>query len=87
MLLVHKLKQFERQVVFMRWASSEGYGRINYVGGDFVEFEVLDVETMEYSEKVLINAQLVLEVVVRGSDISRVLVEYSSTLPSPESES
>lgn len=81
MQLVQKLKQFEKQVVYMRWASSESYGKINYVGYDFIEFEVLDTDTMEYCEKTLINAQMVLEVVVKSSDISRVIAEYSSTLP------
>lgn len=81
MQLVQKLKQFERQLVFLKWGCSEEYGKINYVGFDFIEFEVLDTETMEYTEKVLINVQLVLEVVVQGSDISRVLAEYSSRLP------
>ena len=82
MRLVQKLKQFERQVVFLKWAGCEGYGRINYVGSDFMEFEVLDTDTMEYCEKVLINAQLILEVVVNSSDICRVIAEYSSNLPS-----
>ncbi len=84
MRLVQKLKQFERQVVFLKWAGSEEYGRINYVGSDFLEFEVLDTDTLEYSEKVLVNAQLILEVVVKCSDISRVLAEYSGALPSPQ---
>lgn len=83
MNLVHKLKLFERQIIYLRWAGDEGYGRLNYVGSDFVEFETLDVETMEFTEKVLLNSQLILEVVVRSSDISRVIAEYSSNLPSP----
>lgn len=86
MQLVQKLKQFERQVVFLKWAGSEGYGRINYVGSDFMEFEVLDTDTMEYSEKVLINSQLILEAVISGSDISRVIAEYSSNLPSAQND-
>ncbi len=83
MQLVQKLKQFEKQIVFLKWGCSEEYGRINYVGYDFIEFEVLDTDTMEYTDKVLINAQLILEIVVKGSDISRIIAEYSSTLPSP----
>lgn len=87
MRLVHKIKQFERQVVFLKWAGSEEYVKINYVGSDFIEVEVLDTDTMEYSEKVIINAQLILEVVVQGADISRVIAEYSSTLPSSDIQS
>lgn len=81
MRLVDKLKLFERQLVFMKWGSSEGYGKINYVGSDFVEFEIFDTEVLEYTDKILINAQLILEVVIKGSDIARILAEYSASLP------
>ncbi|MBQ8887233.1 MAG: hypothetical protein IJY61_05985 [Candidatus Gastranaerophilales bacterium] len=81
MRLVDKLKQFERQLVFMKWGTSEGYGKLNYVGCDFVEFEVFDTDELEYTDKIIINAQLILEVVVKGSDISRILAEYSASLP------
>ncbi len=81
MRLVDKLKLFERQLVFMKWGSSEGYGRLNYVGTDFVEFEIFDTEELSYSDKILINSQLILEVVIKGSDISRIIAEYSATLP------
>lgn len=81
MNLADKLKLFERQLVFMKWGASEGYGRINYVGSDFVEFEIFDTDEMEYSDKILINVQLILEVVIKGSDIARILAEYSATLP------
>ena len=81
MRLVDKLKQFERQLVFMKWGTSEGYGKLNYVGFDFVEFEVFDTDELEYTDKIVINAQLILEVVVKGSDISRILAEYSASLP------
>ena len=81
MRLVDKLKLFERQLVFMKWGTSEGYGKLNYVGCDFVEFEVFDTDELEYTDKIIINAQLILEVVVKGSDISRILAEYSASLP------
>ena len=81
MRLIQKLKQFERQYVFMRWATAEEYGRIKYVGSDFVEFEIINIETMEYAETVLINNQLILEVILGGSDIARIIAEVSSQLP------
>ena len=81
MRLVDKLKMFERQMVFLKWGSCEGYGRLNYVGTDFVEFEIFDTDELEYTDKLLINAQLILEVVIKGSDIARILAEYSATLP------
>ena len=80
--LVHKLKQFERQVIFLRWGSSADYGKLKYVGLDFIEFQVLDTDTMEYTETILINPQIILEVVIGGYDISRVIAEYSSKLSS-----
>lgn len=81
MRLLQKLKQFERQYMFLRWATAEEYGRLKYVGSDFIEFEVIDVESMEYSETILINNQLILEVVIGGPDISRIVAEVSSKLP------
>ena len=81
MRMVDKLKLFERQLVFMKWGNFESYGRINYVGYDFLEFEIFDTDELEYTDKLLINAQLILEVVIKGSDIARILAEYSATLP------
>ena len=77
MRLVDKLKLFERQMVFLKWGSSEGYGRLNYVGADFIEFEIFDTEELEYTDKLLINAQPILEVVIKGSDIARILTQFS----------
>lgn len=81
MRLIQKLKQFEKQYMFIRWATAEEYGKLKYVGYDFVEFDVIDVETMEYTETVIINSQLILEIVVGGADISRIVAEVSSKLP------
>ena len=86
MKLVDKLKLYERQLVFLKWGTSESYGKINYVGYDFIEIEIFDTDELEYTDKILINSQLILEVVVKGSDISRILVEYSASLPSPKNE-
>ena len=82
MRLTEKLKQFERSIVFMNWGTTAEYGKILYVGDNFVEFEVLNIDTMEYNEKVIINSQLILEVVYFSTDISRIAMEYASRLPS-----
>ena len=87
MRLVDKLKIYERQLVFLKWGSSEGYGRLNYVGMDFIEFEIFEPEELIYTDKILINAQLILEVVVKGSDISRIIAEYSASLPEKNNDS
>lgn len=86
MRLIQKLKQFEKQLVYLRWGSESEYGKINYVGYDFIEFHVLDADNMEYTETVIINHQMLLEIVIGGSDISRILAEFSSRLPSAKSE-
>lgn len=86
MRFIQKLKQFERQYLFLRWATAEEYGKLKYVGHDFIEFDVIDVDSMEYRETVLINNQLILEAIVGGADISRIVAEVSSQLPSPNME-
>lgn len=86
MRLIQKLKQFERQYMFLRWATAEEYGRLKYVGHDFIEFEIIDVDSMEYTETVIINSQLILEVIIGGADIARIVAEVSSKLPSVNKE-
>lgn len=78
--MLHKLKAFEKSVVFMRWATDAEFGKIKYVGEDFVEFEILDMDEMVYTETVLINNQLILEVMISGFEISRAIAEISAKL-------
>ena len=81
MRLLDRLKVFERKYVFLRWATGAEYGKINYVGEDYVEFNIIDVDTMEPRETTIINASLILEAIFGGSDISRIVAEISSMLP------
>lgn len=78
MRMIQKLKLFEQTVVFMRWAGAAEFGKILYVGDDFLEFLILNPDTMEYGDKILINSQLILEVMVSGFEISRLLAEISA---------
>jgi hypothetical protein len=80
MKLINRLKMFEQQYVFLRWATGAEYGKITFVGDDFVEFNIIDVDTMEYRETVVLNSQLILEAIFGGSDISRLVAEISSML-------
>lgn len=80
MRLINRLKMFEQQYVFLRWATGAEYGKITFVGDDFVEFNIIDVDTMEYRETVVLNSQLILEAIFGGSDISRIVAEISSML-------
>ena len=75
------MKMFEQNYVFLRWATGAEYGKVTYVGEDYIEFNIIDVDTMEYRETVMINSQLVLEVVFGGADVSRIVAEISSSLP------
>ena len=80
MNMLERLKELEKQYMFLRWVSGNEYGRLDYVGDDFIEFSVIDIDTMEYRETLLINSQLVLEVAFGGADVSRIVAEVSSQL-------
>ena len=81
MKLINRLKVFEQKYVFLRWATGADYGKITYVGEDYVEFNIIDVDTMEYRETVIINSALILEAIFGGPDIARIVAEISSMLP------
>ncbi len=80
MKLIEKLKGLENKYVFIKWAMGGEYGKIKYVGEDYIEFDVVDVETMSYSETILLCSSLILEVAIGGADISRIVAEISSQL-------
>lgn len=82
--MIQKLKLFEQSVVFLRWATDAEFGKILYVGDDFIEFLALDPDTMEYGDKILINSQLILEVVLSGYEISRLIAEISARVNTNE---
>ena len=84
MKLINRLKMFEQQYVFLRWATGAEYGKITFVGEDYVEFNIIDVDTMEYRETIVLNSQLILEAIFGGSDISRMVAEISSMLSEGE---
>ena len=80
MLLIEKLKELEGNYMFIRWATGGEYGKLVYAGEDFIEFDTINIDTMEYNETVLIHAPLVLEVCVGGADVARILAEVSSKI-------
>lgn len=81
MRLVERLRNYENQYVFIRWAMGGEYGKLIYAGDDFVEFNIIDIETMSYRETMLIYAPLILEISVGGPDIARIVAEVSSRMP------
>lgn len=80
MKLVEKLKEYENQYLFIRWATGGEYGKLMSVGDDFIEFNIIDVDTMSYRETLLIYAPLILEVSIGGADIARIVAEVSSQM-------
>lgn len=80
MRLIDKLKAFENQYVYMKWATGGEYGKLRYVGEDYVEFDIICTDTMSYHETMLISSGLILEVAIGGPDISRIVAEISSQL-------
>ena len=86
MKLLDKLKEYENQYVFIRWATGGEYGKLIYAGENFVEFNIIDTETMRYKETVLIHSSLILEICIGGADIARIVAEVSSQIPTSEEE-
>jgi len=84
MFLTQKLKSLEKKIVYMQWGNSCEYGKIKYVGNDFVEFDVIDTKDLAYNKTVLINPNLILEVVLGSTDINRIIAAVSCNLPSAE---
>jgi hypothetical protein len=82
MVLMQKLKALEKQIIFIRWATGESFGKLQYVGNDFVEFQIID-EYHQYSETIYLRPQLILEVVAGGSEVAKIVAELSHNLPSP----
>lgn len=77
MKMLEKLKEYENQYVFMRWATGGEYGKLMFVGEDFVEFNIIDIDTMSYKETMAIYSPLILEVAIGGADIARIVAELS----------
>ena len=48
-----------------------------FVGEDFVEFNIIDIDTMSYKETMVIYSPLILEVAIGGADIARIVAELS----------
>lgn len=86
MLLMQKLKALEKQILFLRWATGEAYGKLQYVGNDFIEFTTIDPE-VQYAETIILRPSLILEVVVGGTTINKIIAELSHNLVTPENNS
>ena len=66
--------------MFVKWALGAEYGKLLSVGDDFIELAIIDVETMEYRETLMIVSSLLLEISIGGSDVARIVAEVSSRM-------
>lgn len=80
MRLLERLSDLENQYIFVKWAMGAEYGKLLSVGDDFIELAVIDVETMEYRETLLILSTLILEISIGGADVARIIAEVSSRM-------
>lgn len=80
MRLTDKLREYENQYMYVKWATGGEYGKLVSTGDDFIELNVINVETMEYAETLIIYSPLILEVAIGGADIHRIVAEVSSKL-------
>ncbi len=80
MKLLEKLRDFENQYVFVKWALGAEYGKLLTVGDDFIELAIIDVDTMEYRETLMIVSSLLLEISIGGADVARIIAEVSSRM-------
>lgn len=80
MRLLEKLREYENQYVFVKWALGAEYGKLLTVGDDFIELAIIDVDTMEYRETLMIVSSLLLEISIGGSDVARIVAEVSSRM-------
>lgn len=75
MRLIEKLKKLEGHYMFIKWVGGCEYAKLVNVAVDFYEFNIIDIETMEYKETILIRPNLLMEVTYGGADVQRVLAE------------
>ena len=81
MLLKTKLKALEKEIVYFLLSTGETYGKIVYVGNDYIEIKVINSDH-EYSETILLRPELILAVVVGGKNVNKVKAELSHNLSS-----
>ena len=80
MKLTEKLKEYEQQFMYIRWLTGGEYGKLLSAGDDYIEFEIINPDSMDFTETVIIQSGLVLEVSIGGSDIARIVAEISSKI-------
>lgn len=82
MRLLNRLKDLEGQYMFIKWVGGCEYVKLINAAIDFYEFNIIDIETMEYKETIMIRPNLLMEVTYGGADVQRVLAEMCCNLAS-----
>ena len=80
MRLLNRLKLLEGQYMFIKWVGGCEYVKLVNAALDFYEFNVIDIESMEYKESLFIRPSLLMEVTFGGADVQRVLAEMCCNL-------
>ena len=75
MRLIERLKKLEGHYMFIKWVGGCEYAKLVSVAVDFYEFNIIDIESMEYKETIMIRPNLLMEVTYGGADVQRVLAE------------
>ena len=75
MRLIERLKKLEGHYMFIKWVGGCEYAKLVSVAVDFYEFNIIDIETMECKETIMIRPNLLMEVTYGGADVQRVLAE------------
>ncbi len=75
MRLLERLKQLEGQYMFIKWVGGCEYAKLISAAVDFYEFNIIDIDTMDYKETIMIRPNLLMEVTYGGADVQRVLAE------------
>lgn len=80
MRLIERLKALKNQYIYVKWAGGNEYGKLIGIGKEHIELNVIDINTMEYQETLLLQDRLIMEVSFGGLDISRIVAEVSSQI-------
>lgn len=75
------LKMYEGQYMFIKWIGGSDYAKLVRVGKDFYQFNIIDIDSMDYQETIMLQHNLLLEVTLGGADVQRILAEMSCNLP------
>ena len=82
MRLLNRLKLLEGQYMFIKWVGCCEYAKLVSASIDFYEFDIIDIESMEYKETIIIRPNMLMEITFGGADVQRVLAEMCCNISS-----